>query len=160
EIAPAVRHPVLGRTMGDVLYELEGIRCHSLAPGELAGQSALVTGSTRGIGKAIALALADAGAQVFVHGRDRTAAEQVAAEIRASDGDALILTADLGEPAGCDDVAVSAWGVGGGLDILVNNAGADVLTGDAARWPFERKLQALWEVDVQATIRLSRLLGV
>ena len=48
---------------------------------------------------------------------------------------------------------------GDGVTIWVNNAGADVLTGEAARWPFERKLDELWRVDVTATLRLSRLVG-
>src|SRR5262249_20331827 len=126
---------------------------------ELAGQVALVTGSTRGIGAAIASELAQAGAQVLVHGRSREPAEGMAETIRAPGGDALAVTADLSQPAECDTLADFAWRVGGGLDILVNNAGADVLTGAAAGWSFERKLQALWEVDVQATIRLSRRLG-
>ena len=46
-----------------------------------------------------------------------------------------------------------------GLDIWINNAGADTLTGEAARWPFERKLAELWAVDVQATMRLARAVG-
>jgi 3-oxoacyl-[acyl-carrier protein] reductase len=41
----------------------------------------------------------------------------------------------------------------------INNAGADVLTGEAANWPFEEKLAALWQVDVIATLRLSREVG-
>jgi 2-amino-4-hydroxy-6-hydroxymethyldihydropteridine diphosphokinase len=158
EIGAGVRHPVLGRTIGELLFELQGLRRHSLASGELEGKVALVTGSTRGIGRAIALELARAGAQVFVHGRDREAAERVVGEIRAAEGDALPITADLRQPADSDALADTAQHLGP-VRILVNNAGADVLTGEAARWSFEQKLQALWEVDVQATIRLSRLLG-
>ncbi len=45
------------------------------------------------------------------------------------------------------------------VDVWVNNAGADVLTGDAARWPAERKLDALLGVDLKATIRCSRLVA-
>jgi NAD(P)-dependent dehydrogenase (short-subunit alcohol dehydrogenase family) len=52
-----------------------------------------------------------------------------------------------------------AWSVWGGVDIWVNNAGADMLTGEAGNWPFERKLQELWAVDVSATIALSRDVG-
>ena len=47
----------------------------------------------------------------------------------------------------------------GGSNIWVNNAGADVLTGEAVQWDFERKLEQLWRVDVAATIRLARLAG-
>jgi 3-oxoacyl-[acyl-carrier protein] reductase len=52
-----------------------------------------------------------------------------------------------------------AWQWGPPVDIWINNAGADVLTGEAAHWPFEQKLAALWQVDVLATIELSRLVG-
>ena len=45
------------------------------------------------------------------------------------------------------------------VDVWVNNAGADVLTGDAARWPAERKLDALLDVDLKSTIRCSRLVA-
>ena len=47
----------------------------------------------------------------------------------------------------------------GNVEVWVNNAGADVLTGDAARWPAERKLQALLDVDLKGTIRCSRLVA-
>jgi 3-oxoacyl-[acyl-carrier protein] reductase len=52
-----------------------------------------------------------------------------------------------------------AWSWKGRVDIWVNNAGADVLTGDAANWSFEQKLEHLWRVDLLATMRLSRLAG-
>ena len=47
----------------------------------------------------------------------------------------------------------------GDVEVWVNNAGADVLTGEAARWPAERKLDALLELDLKATIRCSRLVA-
>jgi NAD(P)-dependent dehydrogenase (short-subunit alcohol dehydrogenase family) len=52
----------------------------------------------------------------------------------------------------------AAW-ADGPIDIWVNNAGADTLTGEAAQWSFEQKLAALWAVDVEATIHLSRSVG-
>jgi 3-oxoacyl-[acyl-carrier protein] reductase len=72
---------------------------------------------------------------------------------------ATVLSADLANPSARAEFAAAAWGWRGGVDVLVNAAGADVLTGEAARWPFDRKLQALWEVDVQATLDLSRSIG-
>jgi len=51
-----------------------------------------------------------------------------------------------------------AWG-DRPVDIWINNAGVDVLTGDAADWSFERKLEALWRLDVQGTIEMSREVG-
>jgi 3-oxoacyl-[acyl-carrier protein] reductase len=50
--------------------------------------------------------------------------------------------------------------VWGGVDVWVNNAGADTLTGAAARWPFESKLEELLAVDVRATLLLSRAAGL
>lgn len=127
---------------------------------ELASAVAVVTGSSSGIGRAIALELASAGAAVVVHARrSREAAEDTAAAIRAQGGEALVLMADLGDPAGQERLVAEAWRWRGSPTVWVNNAGVDLLTGEAARWPFERKLEALWQVDVTATIRLSRLAG-
>jgi 3-oxoacyl-[acyl-carrier protein] reductase len=127
---------------------------------ELSGQIAVVTGSSGGIGRAIALELAVAGADVLVHARrSREAAERVAAEIGAVGRNSDVLLYDLTDETAHESFAERAWGWRGGIDIWVNNAGADVLTGEAARWPFERKLEQLWRVDVVACMRLSRLVG-
>ena len=67
--------------------------------------------------------------------------------------------ANLCDRAECQRLADNAWEVWKGLDVCVNNAGADTLTGEAARWPFERKLEELLAVDVTATMLLSRALG-
>lgn len=90
---------------------------------ELAGTVALVTGSARNIGRAIALALADAGAAVMVTGRRALAdAEAVAEEIRHTGSHAVAMTADIGDPdAVARLVAVTVERLGR-LDILVNNA--------------------------------------
>ncbi|HEY2124071.1 MAG TPA: SDR family oxidoreductase [Chthoniobacterales bacterium] len=92
---------------------------------DLSGKTALVTGGSRGIGRAAALALGKAGAQVLVHyGRRRKEAEQVAEQIRASGGRADTVSADLALPDGPHDLAKEARVVvGGRLDILVANAG-------------------------------------
>jgi 3-oxoacyl-[acyl-carrier protein] reductase len=127
---------------------------------ELEGQTAVVTGSSSGIGRAIALELAAAGAHVLVHARaKRQKAEEAADEIRALGGEAEVAMADLADPAQYEALVASAWKWRGGVQIWVNNAGADVLTGATAGWPFERKLEVLWRADVTATIRLGRLAG-
>src|SRR5262249_28061625 len=59
----------------------------------------------------------------------------------------------------CRTFVASAWEMWNGIDIWVNNAGADTLTGDAASWPFERKLAELLAVDVVGTMLLSRNAG-
>ena len=126
----------------------------------LSGLVAAVTGSSSGIGRAIALAFAEAGADVLVHCRQaRREAEAVAAEsVRLGQGSA-VLQADLASPNACDDLVEEAYAEHDRIDVWVNNAGADVLTGQAATLSFAEKLDLLWRVDVQATIRLSRFVG-
>jgi 2-amino-4-hydroxy-6-hydroxymethyldihydropteridine diphosphokinase len=161
EIAPGMVHPRLGKTAAQLRVALVGVTPFGPAPGrELVGLRALVTGSTSGIGRAIALELAAGGADVIVHGRrSRTAGEEVVAEARRRGVRAEVLLADLSDEDSCEELAERAWRIWGGLDVLVNNAGADTLTGEAARWTFNRKLEELWAVDVRATIRLARDLG-
>src|SRR5262245_54559228 len=104
----------------------------------LAGQVAVVTGASGGIGRAVALELARQGADVVVHGfRQRKTAEALAAEILGLGRESHVLIADLSDEASCRSLADDAWRwKSGGIDIWVNVAGADVLTGDVAQWPF------------------------
>lgn len=128
--------------------------------GELVGRTAVVTGSSNGIGRAIALELAAAGADLVVHARrSRQAAEEVADLIRALGRQCRVEFCDLADESSHESLVERAWQGCAGVDIWVNNAGADVLTGEAARWTFERKLAELWRVDVVATMRLARLAG-
>jgi NAD(P)-dependent dehydrogenase (short-subunit alcohol dehydrogenase family) len=91
----------------------------------LSGKTALVTGASRGIGRASALALAQGGAQVLVHyGRGKAEAEGVAAQIRNEGGRAEVVASDLAAPDGAHNLAKQVRGiVGDRLDILVANAG-------------------------------------
>jgi 3-oxoacyl-[acyl-carrier protein] reductase len=126
----------------------------------LRGHTAVVTGSSGGIGRAITLELAAAGADVLIHARqNRRAAEATADGVRALGRKAEVVLADLADPDRHERLVERAWDWRPGVDIWVNNAGADVLTGAAAGWSFERKLETLWRVDVAATIRLGRLAG-
>jgi 3-oxoacyl-[acyl-carrier protein] reductase len=121
---------------------------------ELAGLRTVVTGASSGIGRAIATAFAAAGARVGIgHWRSTDAAAQLAAEL---DGEHPLLRADLSTADGCATIVADAFAALGEIDVWVNNAGADILTGDAAGWAAERKLQALLELDLQATVRCSK----
>jgi 3-oxoacyl-[acyl-carrier protein] reductase len=91
----------------------------------LSGKTALITGASRGIGRACALSLARAGAQVLVHyGRGKSEAESVVAEIRTAGGKADIVASDLAAPDGAHQLARQVRAiVGDRLDVLVANAG-------------------------------------
>lgn len=127
---------------------------------ELEGLRAAVLGSTSGIGRAVALALAEAGADVLIHGRrSREAAEQVAGAVRQHGGRSAVLLADLADRQAGDQLVADAWNTWNGLDAWLQLAGADTLTGADARLSFDEKLDRLWAVDVAATMRLCRMVG-
>ncbi|MFQ3649880.1 MAG: 2-amino-4-hydroxy-6-hydroxymethyldihydropteridine diphosphokinase [Gemmataceae bacterium] len=158
EIAPGAVHPLQGKTIAALRAELLGLTAWGTSPArELAGLRVLVTGSTSGIGRAIAVELGSAGAWVIVHGRRDGSA--VVTEVERRGGRAAFLAADLREADACLRLAHEAWHLFGALDAVINNAGADTLTGEAAKWEFERKLEELLRVDVLATLTLSRQLG-
>jgi 3-oxoacyl-[acyl-carrier protein] reductase len=126
----------------------------------LDGVRAVVTGASSGIGAAIAEAFGGAGATVLVTHRDSAkAASTVAERIEALGGRALVAQADLGVRAHCDALVAQARERLGGLDVWVNNAGADVLTGRAAGWEWERKLDVLLAVDLKGTVACSYAAG-
>lgn len=129
-------------------------------PVDLKGCRTIVLGSTSGIGQAVALELAEAGADVLVHGRrSRQAAEEVADQVRRHGRRSEVLMADLADPDAGDRLVERAWSTWDGLDAWLHIAGADTLTGDAAKLPFVSKLELLWRVDVVATMRLCRSIG-
>ena len=107
-------------------------------PFDLSGKRALVTGGGRGIGRAIALALADAGADVAITSRNGEDAEPVAAEIRSKGRRTVALALDVRTSVSiraCFERVAREWGT---IDILVNNAGTNIPTDlvslDEERW--------------------------
>ena len=127
---------------------------------ELSGRTAVVTGSSSGVGREIALELARAGADIVVHCRARKElAAQTADAIRALGRQAIVVVADLTDSTTLDPLVDITWQWRDGIDIWVNNAGADVLTTEYRRRPFEEKLDVLWRVDVLGTVQLSRRVG-
>ena len=90
----------------------------------LAGQTALVTGASRGIGRAVALELANAGATVAVnYASSATAAEEVVAQILATGGSAYAVKADVSQEEQVEQLIAAVLERSGSLDVLVNNAG-------------------------------------
>jgi 3-oxoacyl-[acyl-carrier protein] reductase len=128
--------------------------------GDLTGKKAVVTGSSGGIGRAIALQFAHAGADLVIHARQSDqAAERVANEVRLLGRSSTVLLADLGTADHLAAFVDDCWQALSSVDIWVNNAGADLLTGEQAHRPFGEKLQLLLDVDVRSSILLSKLAG-
>jgi 3-oxoacyl-[acyl-carrier protein] reductase len=126
----------------------------------LEGQVAVVTGASRGIGRAIALALAREGARVVVnYARSRERAEAVVTEIRAAGGDARAVQADVSRVPEVDQLLESTLASFGRLHLWVNNAGADILTGEARTWSAERQWDEVMAVDLKGTWICSRAAG-
>jgi 3-oxoacyl-[acyl-carrier protein] reductase len=107
----------------------------------LAGERILVTGSTSGIGRQVAVRCAAEGARVAVHGRDRARGEAVIETITAAGGDAVFLPADLADETACTTLIDEAADRLGGLTVLVNNAA----TASGGRSPIGDFDSAVWE---------------
>ena len=96
---------------------------HTARARRIANKRAIVTGASGGIGRAIAIALADRGVRVALAARGRPGLDQVAAEVRRRGGEALVVPTDVTQPTQVDrlvSTVVDAWG---GVDIVVANAG-------------------------------------
>jgi NAD(P)-dependent dehydrogenase (short-subunit alcohol dehydrogenase family) len=124
---------------------------------DLEGQVALVTGAARGLGRAIALALAAAGADVALGLRDPSADGGVAAEIEALGRRALPWPMDMAEAGQIGSAVEAAAGYFGRLDILVNNAG--IAPQNPAEDVTEDDLDATLAVNVKGTFLASQAAG-
>ncbi|MGA9776389.1 MAG: SDR family oxidoreductase [Candidatus Dormiibacterota bacterium] len=111
-----------------------------------AGRAVLVTGASRGIGRATALAFAGAGDRVAIHHRDSAPLAEQLLEVLPGSGH-VVVAGDLGDPAVAERVVTEAADGLGGLDVLVNNAGVslphDILEMDFDTWraAFQRTLE-------------------
>lgn len=108
----------------------------------LAGETVLVTGSTAGIGRGVALMCAREGAKVIVHGRDAGRGAATVEAIVAAGGTAFFLAADLADEHACTALVSDAAAWLGGLSVLVNNA---VLAGESGDGPIATLTTDHWE---------------
>jgi 3-oxoacyl-[acyl-carrier protein] reductase len=133
---------------------LDGMPAVSSPP--LAGRTMLVTGGSSGIGRAIALAAARAGADVAITYRANEAgAREVADEIAALGQRAVVERLDLGDERSIARLGPAVADALGSIDAWVNNAGADILTGPAESMSTLDKLDLLIKVDLRGTMLAS-----
>jgi NAD(P)-dependent dehydrogenase (short-subunit alcohol dehydrogenase family) len=130
----------------------------------LQGQTALVTGGSGQLGKALALALAQAGAQVAVLGRRLEPCQQVAEAIQAAGGQALALACDVLDRAALERVAAEIASTFGPVDILINGAGGNQpqATTTAERTFFDLDLQTMEQVmagNFSGTLQCCQVFG-
>jgi 3-oxoacyl-[acyl-carrier protein] reductase len=123
---------------------------------ELKGKRALVTGSSDGIGKAIAIGLAREGAKVIIHGRNADKARRVVEEIKSIGGDCGESVGELNSDAGVEQIVRGCISFAGGVDVLVNNAGSYVNRGWSDATP--KQWTELYEINVVSIVRLVRAL--
>jgi 3-oxoacyl-[acyl-carrier protein] reductase len=119
----------------------------------LKGQTAIVTGATQGIGKGIALVLAEAGADIVIG--DLQAADETVREIAAAGGNAIATVMDVSRPGDAERLVARALETHGRLDILVNNAAIDAPDGNAWDLP-DVEWQRTIDVNLGGTFYCSR----
>jgi len=123
---------------------------------DLSGKVAIVTGSSRGIGRAIAEQYAEAGAKVVISARNEAPCEEAVAAIRAKGGEAMAITARISDKAQLDNLVAKTEEAWGRVDILVCNAAINPYYGSLEGLTdqvFERMMQS----NVLANLHLSRL---
>jgi 3-oxoacyl-[acyl-carrier protein] reductase len=126
------------------------------AIGALSHRAVLVTGGSSGIGRAIAIACASAGADVALTFRENEAgAQAVAREIESLGRRSVVIRLDLASEASVRAVGPAASDALGRIDVWVNNAGADILTGGGAALSTIEKLDTLIAVDLRGTMLAS-----
>jgi len=120
---------------------------------DLSGKTAIVTGAGQGMGRGIALRLADAGARLVVAGRTVSKCDTVATEIRDAGGEAIAVACDVTSLDDLDMVVARARETFGGIDILVNNAG-----GMHPFTPFVDVTPETWQGTIDRNMRGSYFL--
>ena len=124
----------------------------------LDGQRLFITGGSRGLGREMALAIADVGADVVLVGRDRDSLEKTAADIRQLGRTANILAADVGVPNECEQVCQQALDQYGPFDILINNVGGRRINVPVEDQTLEQWQQIL-DINLTSTFLCTKLIG-
>jgi 2-deoxy-D-gluconate 3-dehydrogenase len=124
---------------------------------KLSGKTVLVTGSQTGQGAGIAIALAQAGAHVMLHGRDEKGLADVRAAIESAGGQGSQCVGDVSDAKVCEEIVTQTIEELGGIDILVNNAGI-IRRAPAVEFS-EKDWNEVLEVNLNAVFRFCQLAG-
>jgi gluconate 5-dehydrogenase len=124
----------------------------------LTGKRLFITGGSRGLGRAMALACADAGADCILVGRDQASLEQTAGEIRALGRKAFTHVADISQPEECEAACERALVDFGPIDILINNVGGRRQNIPTADMPLEMWRQLI-DLNLTSVFLCTKLIG-
>lgn len=125
---------------------------------KLDGKRLFITGGSRGLGREMALAVADAGADVILVGRDRASLDKTSVDIRALGRQAWTVAADVGKPAECEAACKAALEQYGPIDILINNVGGRRENIPTETMPLE-KWQELIDLNLTSCMLCTKLIG-
>ncbi len=125
---------------------------------KLTGKRLFITGGSRGLGREMAVAIADAGADVILVGRDPASLEQTAGDIRALGRQAWTIAADMSVPADCERACQSALERHGPIDILINNVGGRRENIPTESMPLD-KWRELIDLNLTSCMVCTRWLG-
>jgi gluconate 5-dehydrogenase len=124
----------------------------------LTGKKLFITGGSRGLGREMALAIADAGADVVLVGRDRESLEHTAAEVRNFGREASTIVADVGIPSECEAACQQALNEHGPIDILINNVGGRRINIPTEQLPLDQ-WQKLLDLNLTSAFLCTKMIG-
>lgn len=125
---------------------------------KLDGKRLFITGGSRGLGREMALAIADAGADVILTGRDEESLNSTAEDIRALGRQAVPLTADIGDLSQCEAVCRQAIDQHGPIHILINNVGGRRIAHPTHEMPLD-EWQKIVDLNLNSTFLCTKLIG-
>ena len=124
----------------------------------LDGKRLFITGGSRGLGREMALAIADAGADVILVGRNAASLDETAADIRNLGRNAATIGSDIGKPDQCEAACSTALAEHGPIDILINNVGGRLIDIPTAELPLEQWQQII-DLNLTSTFLCTKIIG-
>jgi NAD(P)-dependent dehydrogenase (short-subunit alcohol dehydrogenase family) len=124
----------------------------------LDGKRLFITGGSRGLGREMAMAIADAGADVILVGRDAESLDKTAADIRKFGRNAYTIVSDIGDTEQCESACNKALETYGPIDILINNVGGRLIDIPTAELPLDQWQQII-DLNLTSTFLCTKLIG-